>query len=52
MFELPEKYKTDVEINLKDFIPKTLKVNDRKRIRNTIKSVKLDIKLLEKKSHL
>lgn len=45
MFELPEKYKTDVEINLKDFIPKTLKVNDRKRIRNTIKSVKLEYQI-------
>ena len=45
MFELPEKYKTDVEINLKDFIPKTLKANDRKRIRNTIKSVKLEYQI-------
>ena len=41
MFNLPERYKTDVKISLKDFIPKDLKPNDKKRIKDAVKEVRL-----------
>lgn len=41
MFELPDTYKVDVNVALKDFIPKDLKTNDKKRIKDVVKSVKL-----------
>ena len=41
MFNIPERYRTDVKISLKDFVPTDLKFNDKKRIKDAIKSVKL-----------
>lgn len=41
MFNLPYRYKTDVKLALKDFIPKDLKPDDKKRIKDAIKEVRL-----------
>lgn len=41
MFNIPERYRTDVKVALKDFMPADLKSNDKKRVRDAIKSVKL-----------
>ena len=41
MFHLPDRYKKDVIISLKDFIPKDLKPNDKKRIKDAVKEVRL-----------
>lgn len=41
MFNLPDRYKTDVKVSLKDFIPKELKSNDKKRIKDAVKEVRL-----------
>lgn len=41
MFNLPNRYKTDVKLDLKDFIPKDLKPDDKKRIRDAVKEVRL-----------
>lgn len=41
MFNLPERYRTDVKVALKDFIPKDLSPNDKKRIKDAVKEVKL-----------
>lgn len=41
MFNLPDIYKTDVKLALKDFIPKDLKPDDKKRIKDTVKEVRL-----------
>lgn len=45
MFDLPDTYKVDVKVALKDFIPKDLKPNDKKRIRDAVKSVRLDYQI-------
>lgn len=41
MFHLPDRYKTDVKVALKDFVPKDLKANDKKRIKDAVKEVRL-----------
>lgn len=41
MFDIPRKYETNLNIKLKDFIPKDLNPNDKKKIRDVIKSVKM-----------
>lgn len=41
MFNLPIRYKTDIKLALKDFIPKDLKQDDKKRIKDAIKEVRL-----------
>lgn len=41
MFNLPDRYKIDVKIALKDFIPKDIKSNDKKRIKDAVKEVQL-----------
>ena len=41
MFDIPKRYETNLDIKLKDFIPKELNVNDKRRIREVIKSVRL-----------
>lgn len=41
MFKIPEQYKAGVNIALKDFIPKDLKPEQKKRIRDSIKKVQL-----------
>ena len=41
MFNIPDHYKTDVKLALKDFIPKDLKPDDKKRIKDIIKEVRL-----------
>lgn len=45
MFDLPDTYKVDVKVALKDFIPQNLKPNDKKRIRDVVKSVRLDYQI-------
>ena len=45
MFDLPDTYRIDVKVALKDFIPKDLKPNDKKRIKDTVKSVRLDYQI-------
>ena len=41
MFNIPEHYKMDVKLALKDFIPKDLKPEDKKRIKDAVKEVRL-----------
>lgn len=41
MFDIPEQYKVQVKIALKDFIPKDLKPEKKKRIKEAIKDVSL-----------
>lgn len=41
MFNIPDRFKTDLDVKLKDFIPKDLNPNDKRRIRETIRSVKM-----------
>ncbi len=41
MFNLPDRYRTDVKLALKDFIPKNLKPEDKKRIKDAVKEVRL-----------
>lgn len=41
MFNIPEHYKIDVKLDLKDFIPKDLKPEDKKRIKDAVKEVRL-----------
>ena len=41
MFDLPDTYRVDVKVALKDFIPKDLKPNDKKRIKDAVKLVSL-----------
>ena len=43
MFNLPDRYKTDVKVALKDFIPKDLRPNDKKRIKDAVKEVRLEL---------
>ena len=45
MFGLPDVYRVDVNVALKDFIPKDLKPNDKKRIKDAVKSVKLEYQI-------
>lgn len=45
MFNLPNIYRLDVNVALRDFIPKDLKPNDKKRIKDTVKSVKLEYQI-------
>lgn len=45
MFDLPDAYRVGVNVALKDFIPKNVKPNDKKRIKETIKSVKLEYQI-------
>lgn len=39
MFNIPDHYKIDVKLALKDFIPKVLKPEDKKRIKDAVKEV-------------
>lgn len=45
MFDLPDVYRVEVNVALKDFIPKALKPNDKKRIKDAVKSVRLDYQI-------
>ncbi len=45
MFGLPDTYRIDVNVALKDFIPKNLKPNDKKRIKDAVKSVRLEYQI-------
>ena len=45
MFDLPDTYRVDVKVALKDFIPNDLKPNDKKRIKDAVKSVRLDYQI-------
>ena len=45
MFDLPDTYRVDVKVALKDFIPKDLNPNDKKRIKDAVKSVRLDYQI-------
>lgn len=46
MFDLPDTYRVDVKVALKDFIPNDLKPNDKKRIKDAVKSVRLDYQIV------
>ena len=37
MFNIPDQYKLDYQVKLKDFIPKILKSKDKNRIKKAIK---------------
>lgn len=41
MFDIPEKYKMDVKIPLKDFIPKDLKPELKRKVKSAVKEVRL-----------
>lgn len=41
MFNIPERFKVELDVKLKDFIPKELNQNDKRRIKDVIKSVKM-----------
>lgn len=41
MFDIPERFKTNLEIKLNDFIPKDLNPNDKKRVKSAIRSVRM-----------
>ena len=41
MFDLPDTYRVDVNVVLKDFIPTDLKPNEKKRIKDAVKFVRL-----------
>lgn len=41
MFDIPERFKTNLEIKMKDFIPKELNPNDKRRIRESVRFVKM-----------
>lgn len=45
MFDLPDTYRVDMKVALKDFIPKALKPNDKKRIKDAVKLVSLDYQI-------
>jgi hypothetical protein len=45
MFNLPDRYKVGVKVALKDFIPKDMKPNDKKRIRDALKGVELEYQI-------
>ena len=45
MFDLPDTYRVDVKVALKAFIPKDLKPNDKKRIKDAVKLVSLDYQI-------
>lgn len=51
MFNIPDAYKLDYQVNLKDFIPKVLKSKDKNRIKKAIKNVKLEYQIIGKKYH-
>ena len=46
MFNLPEKYKVGKKLPMKDFIPKELKPDVRKKIRDNVKSVILSYQIM------
>ena len=46
MFNLPDRYRTDVKVDLKDFIPNDIKPNDKKRIRNAVKNISLSYQIV------
>ncbi len=41
MFDIPKRFETNLDIRLKDFIPKELNPNDKRRIRETVRTVKM-----------
>lgn len=45
MFNIPDRYRVDVNVALKDFIPKDLKPNDKKRIKDAVRSVTLEYQI-------
>ena len=48
MFNIPDAYKLDYQVNLKDFIPKVLKSKDKNRIKKLLTNVdERDILIVE-----
>lgn len=41
MFDIPKRFETNLDIKLKDFIPKELNPNDKRRIRESVRTVKM-----------
>jgi hypothetical protein len=46
MFNIPDRYLYEVEFPLKDFIPKDLNPNDRKKLKGIIKNVRLTYQII------
>lgn len=46
MFHVPDAYRVDVKVALKDFIPKDVKPKDKKKIKDAVKSVKLENQIM------
>ncbi len=46
MFNIPERFKVELDVKLKDFIPKELNQNDKRRIKDVIKSVKMTYQIV------
>lgn len=45
MFNLPDTYRVDIKVALKDFIPKDVNPSDKKRIKDAVKTVKLEYQI-------
>lgn len=45
MFNIPDRFKTDLDVKLKDFIPKDINPNDKRRIREATRSVKMSYQI-------
>ena len=45
MFDIPERFKTNLNIKLKDFIPKEMNPKDKKRVRDVTRSVKMSYQI-------
>ena len=41
MFDIPKRFETNLDVKLKDFIPKELNPNDKRRVKEAIRSVKM-----------
>lgn len=45
MFDIPKRFETNLDVKLKDFIPKELNPNDKRRIKETTRSVKMSYQI-------
>ena len=46
MFDIPKRFETDLDVKLKDFIPKGIDQNDKRRISEATRSVKLTYQIV------
>ena len=45
MFDIPKRFETNLDVKLKDFIPKELNPNDKRRIKEATRSVKMSYQI-------